>query len=608
MATGGGGVDSLIPMSVKPVDLVGSYGRGFDMRGRIIEQQQVEQQYDRENKDRTVLDDYLKQPDSDLSTAPGVTKALTDLKGKVSSDMYAKLDKHAKTIQENDVKYKTELNSLDESNLKLRAAQMDGTLQYLGIPLQTYDKTLKEKGKADADIEFNQAKQKVLQQAAAQKGPDGQPLYPPEMIKQFQDADPEHLRMLFNATKYHRDQVDEAYKHSQIERNEALGKFDEARANWYTKEGGPKGAKTPLEKLEAEHAAGLISDQEYNAMRQGIIAKASKPGETSTLTPEAVHNAGMDYYLTHNLPPRLSPAERSAILNEAATIAKDNGDTAEETALRGQANKATQTAINDITKRRSLVATFEKDADKRLALILELSAKTDRTGMPALNRWLNAGRKNIEGDEDVNNLNSAMVGAQAELAKVLSGSLGNAGVSDAARAEAQQIINTAMSDGQIKSLVPVLRRELKYKLDSYDETIKELKESQRTPNTQRKNEADHQKVDPAKQAERDTDSKRILKEEYDKVAAELAKMDSKSPETADAYSRKKADLDAARREYIKAGGKASDLDATPAPKAAPAVAKAKDPPLKNAKGWVLHADAKGNQAYVGPKGEIEEVK
>ena len=35
---------------------------------------------------------------------------------------------------------------------------------------------------------------------------------------------------------------------------------------------------------------------------------------------------------------------------------------------------------------------------------------------------------------------------------------------------------------------------------------------------------------------------------------------------------------------------------------------AKPLPPKNAKGWTLHRDAKGNQAYVGPNNEVEEVK
>lgn len=37
-------------------------------------------------------------------------------------------------------------------------------------------------------------------------------------------------------------------------------------------------------------------------------------------------------------------------------------------------------------------------------------------------------------------------------------------------------------------------------------------------------------------------------------------------------------------------------------------AAGKTPPLKNAKGWVLHKDAKGNMAYVGPNQEVEAVR
>ena len=32
------------------------------------------------------------------------------------------------------------------------------------------------------------------------------------------------------------------------------------------------------------------------------------------------------------------------------------------------------------------------------------------------------------------------------------------------------------------------------------------------------------------------------------------------------------------------------------------------PPLQNAQGWALQKDASGNMAYVGPNGEIEEVR
>lgn len=53
------------------------------------------------------------------------------------------------------------------------------------------------------------------------------------------------------------------------------------------------------------------------------------------------------------------------------------------------------------------------------------------------------------------------------------------------------------------------------------------------------------------------------------------------------------------RKRIQDMGKGGGKDAAPTPK--------NQPKLTNAKGWGLHTDAAGNQAYVGPNNEIEEV-
>lgn len=58
---------------------------------------------------------------------------------------------------------------------------------------------------------------------------------------------------------------------------------------------------------------------------------------------------------------------------------------------------------------------------------------------------------------------------------------------------------------------------------------------------------------------------------------------------------------AVRSELRQAGGASASIDGKPADGAAVL------PPV-NDKGWQLHEDAQGNKAYVGPKGEIEEVR
>jgi phage gp16-like protein len=548
MAMQGNLLDASIPLSVKPVvvDGVGAAYKGYDMRGKMIEEQHQEQTYQREDTDRSVIDSYMQQPDSNLSTAPGVEKALGDLKGKVSSDTYLKLSKHADAVRSGDLKFKDDITKLDEDNLKLRAAQMEKTLTYLAQPLDVYEKTLATKGKPDADAEFTKTRTQVLQAAAQEKDSSGKPVYPPELLQQLAAADPQTLKAMLYTTKYHKDLVDERYKESQTKRNDSLGRFDDARAAVYESGGTLSGSKTELARIEEDVKAGRLTPEEGARMKAGIVAKKAAPGDVSGLTPEAVDVAAHDYYISGNLPARLSPAERTKILNRAAEVAHENGDTAEETTARAAAGKSAKVAMTDITKRKALVETFEKDADKRLGFILELAKKADQHGVPALTRWINAGRQNIEGDADVTTFNSAMISLQAELAKVLSGSLGNAGVSDSARQEAGQIINKYMSISQLDTLVPNIRRELKFKTDSYDEELKDLGRALHTPKGVAS--IDHNKVDPQVQKERDGDGKTIMLQEYKKLKGELAAIDSKSPATADAYSRKKGDVEAAKRE------------------------------------------------------------
>lgn len=538
---------------------VGNYVKGYTMQGDLADTDKHLGDIKRQNDDRASLDAYLKDG-GDLSTPSGVDKSLTDLKGKVSSDTYLKLSDHASKIKEGAVGLQEQLQKLDSQQLTLRGQQLEKTLTYMVQPLDAYDKAVSTKGEAAAQAEFTQTRDKVLAAAAQEVGPDGKPVYPPEILKQLAQSDPGHLKAMLATTKYHKDQVDEQFKRSQITRNDALASFDNARAEHA---GDSKAAPSEIAKIDADVAAGRITPQQGEQMKAGIVAKKALPADVSGLTPEAVHNAATDYYLNGKMPARLTPVERSKIMNEAAVIAKEDGNSAEEMSIRQSANKANSLALNDLTKRRAMTAAFEKDADKRLGLIVELARKADTTGIPALNRWINAGRVNIAGDVDVNNLNSAMISAQAELAKVLSGSLGNAAVSDSARQEAATIINKVMSVDQIESLVPNIRREMQYKLDSYDEEIKSTKGRMSTSKTQ---EGDHHVVSPEDQKVRDDDRVGVLRQEYAKLKGEVAKFDPKESATADQRVRKQGDLDAARRELIKLGVKDPDAVAAPAAK------------------------------------------
>jgi hypothetical protein len=590
-----------------PSDAVGGYIGGVDAGQRQQANRNVLDVQAQEVQDKKVMDEYL-QSGGDLNTPPGIEKALTDLKGKFSSSKYMQLSEYGKKAKESDIKMRSDLAKSDIDALTLRDGQLSRGLVYLSQPIEAWEKSKATRGEQQAGVDFDQAKKNIMEAASAEKLPNGQPVFPPSVLNQIMGANPQQLSALLRTTKYHKDLTASHLSESQIRRNEGLAAFDEARAR-AVEEGRPLGGGgvSAIAKIDGDVKKGLISPEDGEKMKAGIIAKTSKPGESFELTPEALDRTAREVYMfgQGSMPARTSEMNRIKIMNKAADIAKETGDTNEESIIRQQANKAARVALNDVTKRENMTGVFEKDAEKRLTFVQGLAKKADMSGVPALNRWLNAGRTQIAGDIDVNNLNSGMIALQAELARVLSGAMTNAATSDSARAEANEIINKNMSPEMIDSLVPNIRKELKFKMDAFKEQREQITESMKLPKADATRSAPESKVSAADQKVRDEEMGRVsATSDYTpergglkKAKSDLAQMDAAIKE---AKGDTKSVMQTQRDRIARA---VSELEKSPTP--------TKDTggptPTKNSKGWVLHVDKNGNKAYVGPKGEIEEV-
>ena len=553
-------LDDTIPMAAGRsaqvvTDPTASFNKGLQTRANIVEEGEGERQIAAANDDRGVIQSYMQQG-GDLYTPVGLDKAMTDLKGKISPEAYAKFAAHHDDVKQKDLKYKSDLDKMTGEELTNHATQAEQTVTAFSLPLDTYAKTKATKGEADAQAEFEKSRAGVVTQLTAAKGPNGQPLYPPEMVAALQSATPDTLTAMLTGTKYHQAQIKAKLEEAETQKARSQAGVEDARADVYRKNGTlGTGRVSDFEMIDRDVAQGRITKEEGEMMKKGQVARKSAPGEVSRLSEDAVKDAATKYYLNGDLPPRMSPAERSMILNAAAVVARENGDTSEEASIRQSANKASRVALTDITKRAALIESFEKDADKRLGLVVELARKADQNGVPAVTRWVNAGRQNIEGDPDVTAFNSAMTSAQAEVAKIMSASLGNAASSDSARAEAATMLNKYFSIDQIDAVIPNIRREFKFKVDSLEGQKKEIMDSMRTPNSQHRiaDAGDKSKVAPEEQKKRDSDAATLLRTELTKSRAELAKIDPQDPELADKRLRLKGDIDATLREMKQSG-------------------------------------------------------
>jgi len=171
---------------------------------------------------------------------------------------------------------------------------------------------------------------------------------------------------------------------------------------------------------------------------------------------------------------RFSATDKAKVINKASELAKADGNTSEAESLQRFSIHANQIALNQLTKQEQLVVAYEKTADKQLNLLVELGRKVPKTDWPIINSALMKGEKNIAGSPAANNFLSSAIATQGEFAKILSGSTSAAGATDASRREAAEMISPYMSEEQLESLVPNLKREMEFRKQGYAEQKAEL--------------------------------------------------------------------------------------------------------------------------------------
>lgn len=195
------------------------------------------------------------------------------------------------------------------------------------------------------------------------------------------------------------------------------------------------------------------------------------------LTPNALDAAAVVYNTTGVMPSYgMGGAQtKTAIQNRAAEMRTESGKTTEDWMTGTAGAAAAKPALAHIMSQSTMANAFSATAEKNGELVKSLLDKgAGPTGVPVLNRWLQAGRKNVEGDADVSALNAAMETFKQEQAKIMSGATGAAGITDAARSHVDEMISTASTPEQIKKVMEVFALERQNRVASYDEQIKSL--------------------------------------------------------------------------------------------------------------------------------------
>ena len=239
-------------------------------------------------------------------------------------------------------------------------------------------------------------------------------------------------------------------------------------------------AQSPEEQLKAagerahiaqEQAQTGLLGAEMQSIQQGKGRWGiGAPGAGGTqLSPDAVEDAANYLRVNGTLPPGFSrdKATVAAVWNAASTMAKNEGQTSESEALQRVANKASQTAIKDMTTREAFLETNAAAAERNFQTLESLAAKVDRTGSPLLNRLKQAWGTKVVQDPDLAALKNAITEAATEYAKVVQGQTGGAGVTNAANEQAQHLISASDSPAAFAAEMKTMRAMIGNRRDAF---------------------------------------------------------------------------------------------------------------------------------------------
>lgn len=245
--------------------------------------------------------------------------------------------------------------------------------------------------------------------------------------------------------------------------------------------------KTPNEIELAQRAAKGDKDAQatmqaltdYRAQAAGQKARATQESKRQDFDTDTVDYLARTYIKTGTMPPMgMGGTEaRKAVYKRASEIANSTGTTPEELADTQAARKSLSSALTELEKRKANILAFSNTTEKNLAVAEELSGEVGRTGIPVVNRWINAGKRSLTGDPSLAKFDASIRTAVNEFAKVTSSATGGGVTSDQARKEVEDMLNAAQTPEQVKEVIGLLRREMENRRAGFDEEEKSLKAS-----------------------------------------------------------------------------------------------------------------------------------
>ena len=310
------------------------------------------------------------------------------------------------------------------------------------------------------------------------------------MLKGWQDGDAEKYKEqkdAYDANVAHLQRSNALAKEAfDIYQKEAVSDINLAKAHWdvnIAKADAPVLATTAKLKGYDQVQDQLKFHEEANGKlveaNNKIVEASQKLAQTQALgglTDETANFLAQNYLTTGQMPAlgMGSANIRTAILNKAAQMAAANGVSGSDLAGIAAGYVSGRTALSMLTKQYDAASSNENAMLANMKVAEKAEPRAQMSAMPFLNKWLQTGSTSV-GMEGAPAYATAIVTVADKYAKVLSGSTGAAPASDASRAQAFQIINPYLNQGQIGEVFKIMRQDTDNTKKSYLDQIAEQK-------------------------------------------------------------------------------------------------------------------------------------
>jgi hypothetical protein len=220
----------------------------------------------------------------------------------------------------------------------------------------------------------------------------------------------------------------------------------------------------------------LLAGLNPDGTRPGVTTGPDGKIDLSSIAPEDLA-AAYRYKADGTLPPNMGrgaqgAAESRRIRSIASAIDAQTGESPEDARIRQLALKGDVGAINQMRKREVAIGANVKNFDFNADQVLSLSNKVDRTGIPVINAWINAGRRSVTGNPELSAFDTAIKTTVNEFAQIVGGTTAGA-TTEGEKKKAEALLNAQQTPEQIIATIQQMRIESQNRMKSFADQRKQ---------------------------------------------------------------------------------------------------------------------------------------